>query len=67
MNKWISVKDDLPDDGDEILICDLSDNKHISIGYRRNGYFFDLIDFTLIPSLNVTHWQPLPEPPNDNE
>ncbi len=60
---WISVKDRLPEDKAEILIFD-DYAKHISIGYKTNNLFFDLIDFTMTPA-NVSHWMPLPDQPKE--
>lgn len=66
MSNWISVKDRLPEQINEPLLI-VSDgcvycatfhpnycgeiNRWHQINYDRNGYE------------NVTHWQPLPEPP----
>jgi len=61
MSKWISVKDKLPKEGNEILIFNIIYYKPISIGYLKNNNFFDLIDSTMTP-IKVTHWMPLPEP-----
>ena len=62
MSEWISVENELPKDGDEVLIFNSHDNAHISIGYMKNSLFFDLIDFTMNP-IEVTHWMTLPDKP----
>jgi hypothetical protein len=54
--KWISVKDELPEDGEYVLGyyyngCDI---------FQFNGGFF-LIN--LNRNRDITHWQPLPNPP----
>lgn len=71
MSDWINVNDGLPNDGDEVLIYTPDNDKsmdyenllcgNISIGYIKNGIFFDLIDFTMSPAY-VTHW--MKKPPN---
>jgi hypothetical protein len=66
MSEWISVKDRLPVTFDEVLVH--SDNCFTSIAWREtekrkngivgwhwNSYFKSLG--------HVTHWMPLPEPP----
>jgi len=65
MNEWINIKNRLPDDEDEILFFNILDKK-VSIGYKKKGYFFDLIDFTMTP-INITHWMPLPNPPEKEQ
>ena len=55
-NKWISVDDELPQDDFEVLTCS-DDDVTLSV-YRENidgSYYFDGM-------VNVTHWQPKPEP-----
>lgn len=50
LNDWISVDDRLPPSGKEVLV-------RMHGGRRR----IDLLPF----ANEVTHWQPLPEPPKD--
>ena len=52
LNGWISVEDRLPPSGKEVLA-------------RMHGgrYRIDLLPF----ANEVTHWQPLPEPPKDSK
>ena len=57
-NKWISVKDRLPETiGDEWLVCD-TDKKVFSGWYWPNSGWNDSEG-----SIAVSHWQPLPEAP----
>lgn len=57
-NGWISVEDALPDDEKFCLVCcqgwDIP---------TIDRYDLDLGDF--LDCCEVTHWQPLPEPPKE--
>jgi hypothetical protein len=56
MSWWTSVTDKMPDDGIDVLVWCTSngDDWFQSIMHALSGIFFDY---------NVTHWMPLPEPP----
>jgi hypothetical protein len=59
MDRWISVKDDLPKSSEEVL-CVIVDRRYsssIKIG------FYSPSEDTWHPFKRVTHWMPLPEPP----
>ena len=66
---WISVKDKLPDDYNEVLYCAIDNmgTHEIMTGHREKGkwthccLFYSTI--TLPSHISVTHWMPLPEPP----
>lgn len=69
-NGWISVKDRLPDDKKQYLICGLHGRIDIAY-YQPMGDKFSNHEpfwqgstrrFTI-----VTHWRPLPEPPESEE
>ncbi len=69
MNGWTSVKDRLPKDGKNVLI--FARNKThswVQIGLYDTCYWY--ISDEKLDSIEidfdecVTHWQPLPEPPN---
>ena len=58
--KWISVKDRLPEDDDDVLIRIYG--KIIGVGYRINGKWKSL---SMVKTPVVTHWMPLPEMPEE--
>jgi hypothetical protein len=60
--EWISVKDRLPKNHDSVLVVG---NSIRSTALYENGIFYS--DFKLPLSNEVTHWQPLPEPPKPKE
>ena len=55
---WVSVEDKLPEAGTEILICDRVPRFSIAI-YDAGEFFYGGTNMTRF----VTHWMPLPEPP----
>ncbi|MDX3898647.1 DUF551 domain-containing protein [Pasteurella multocida] len=57
-NGWISVKDRLPSEREDILIC--TNRGEIKIAWRDDVFFMSLLTYHL--SL-VTHWRELPPPP----
>ncbi len=61
MSEWISVKDRLPESDDYVLCyrdsCGLS--SRIMVGFYLRG------KWTCGAIGNVTHWMPLPEPPEE--
>lgn len=59
MSDWISVEDRMPEPGTTCLVVH---GKEVEISYLNNRSIF------LIAHLRggiVTHWMPLPEPPNN--
>ena len=79
MNEWISVKERLPSNDDDVLVYHDRDH-HISVGYfekdnvsyyhEEDGskFYTDSGWETEIPWAQkggVTHWMPLPQPPMD--
>ena len=74
MSNWISVKDRLPDDKDKYLVLTSQDKQQwtgcYNLSVKPNEWL--LHGWTTKDGwhpFEVTHWQPLPEPPKgvDNE
>ena len=63
MNKWISVKDRPPKEGDKIIICERT-NMHLvdvlkdGLAVAEDEWYCNLTDFD--------YWMPLPEPPKED-
>ena len=82
MSEWVSVKDRLPENYGIHLVCLGENDKRIyGNGVHTAWYYsgsknwsFSLDTAILegkessteIHSIDVTHWQPLPEPPKEN-
>lgn len=62
MSEWISVKDRLPENNNPILVY-MPEEK----GWLRYGISIGIIDDGTDDKDEVTHWMPLPLPPNENE
>lgn len=64
---WISCSERMPDDGQHVII--LCDGVFVLYAQHRDGEFFDIVrngdEFFETHSRNVTHWMPLPEPPQE--
>ncbi|EIC9441115.1 DUF550 domain-containing protein [Salmonella enterica] len=65
---WISCSARMPDDGQHVII--LCDGAFVLYAQYRDGEFFDVVrngeEFFETQSRNVTHWMPLPEPPEQD-
>ena len=63
ISKWISCKEQMPEDGISVLIC--SDRGTVSKATYDSdmGYFYIADSELHYNELDITHWQPLPEPP----
>lgn len=68
-NEWISVKDELPNIGndenfpecsDKVLL--LNEQEDVFMGWYEGGEF---TDYNMNKADYITHWMPLPQPPKD--
>ncbi|HCN6330914.1 TPA: ead/Ea22-like family protein [Escherichia coli] len=66
-DSWISCSERMPNDGQHVII--LCDGAFVLYAQYRDGEFFDVVrngeEFFETQSRNVTHWMPLPEPPQE--
>lgn len=65
-NGWISVKDRLPDEGEDVLIyCPEFLEDIRKAFYTEGDFYIEKEDLIVEPAPNgyCTHWQPLPNPP----
>jgi Lar family restriction alleviation protein len=56
---WISVKERLPEMFEIVLICD--GETVLTGSYQGDGDWLNIMD----DDMTVTHWMPLPKPPED--
>ena len=64
--EWISVKDRLPEEGKRVFIYyDDYGATSMTIGLYRNSVYGEcwLANMVEISMKSITHWMPLPEPP----
>lgn len=61
-DKWIRVDDRLPENDARVLVCDTRED-YVSIWeYFGDGLWFG--DEVIWATEDITHWMPLPEPPD---
>ena len=67
MTEWISIKDRLPENSDEVLVCRYNSELNFhSVGVDSYNGYGKWLDFSAHYSERVwtlTHWMPLPEVP----
>ena len=69
VQKWIPVSEQMPDRFDTVLLSILSKNGYgepayyVTIGGLKNGKEFESYTGEICECEKVTHWMPLPEPP----
>lgn len=66
MSEWITVKERLPAEDEEVLISAEEDGERTAFVafWRQDAKWWDNCYTGWVKEhLNVTHWMPLPEPP----
>ena len=61
---WISVKDRLPENADRVLVSQ-GEVDDVEIAYYFHGFGWKMLDSEWHNIYGVTHWMPLPKPPED--
>lgn len=61
MNKWISVKDELPEGQEDVLCYSNKNGGYFFIGYMSGNREYWCKD-GMMHCYDVTHWMPLIEP-----
>ena len=64
--KWISVKDRMPEDGQEVIVYSPDEDVQSGVCYFEDYGFQGDCNLRSI-LVNITHWMPLPEPPSHAE
>ncbi|HDR1044989.1 Protein of unknown function [Pasteurella multocida] len=59
-NGWISIKERLPEEREDILIY--TNKGEIKIAWRDDIFFMSLVTYDLS---TITHWRPLPPLPTE--
>lgn len=74
VNQWISCQDKMPEDNTSVLFVYVSENGIKSVHYGYHQTIKGLGSSWVKPSGgwqycddDVTHWQPIPEPPKDGD
>lgn len=62
-SRWISLREQMPENTEEVLVCTLSKNgrRNIDKGYRSCDRIIHR------GRAEVTHWMPLPEMPREDK
>lgn len=61
---WISVKDKLPED-DKLVLVYLTSNYFDLLKREKDCLWHDSYGALECSDASITHWMPLPEPPED--
>lgn len=61
--RWISVKDRLPEQGERVLATDGEFVGELYVNSRCQWQRYNVNDHSLMMSLDILWWMPLPEPP----
>ncbi|EEJ3259680.1 DUF551 domain-containing protein [Salmonella enterica subsp. enterica serovar Norwich] len=63
---WISCSERMPEDEQEVIVQNKFGYRYVSYFDEHSGLFFDMPggnQMNCIEHILVTHWMPLPEPP----
>lgn len=65
---WKPIEEEKPKENEHVIV--FSDGFFVLYARYQNGEFFDITkdsngEFFETTTVHVTHWQPLPEPPQD--
>lgn len=63
--RWISVGEQLPEDGQKIIATFCDNGGHVVDQARYSNEEFDFASWAYVCGDNVTHWMPLPQPPKE--
>ena len=63
MQEWISVKDRLPEQGQQVLIYSRYDFCEVALYIGIPGKWRVTWNHDMLDADSVTHWMPLPQPP----
>ena len=63
MSEWISVKERMPEENQRALAWD--GHKIFDCAHCGDVWFETVDDWAINTNYPITHWMPLPEPPND--
>ena len=62
--EWISIQDRLPDDMQEVIVYSVDGGVESGVYYSEGCFdYYDVSNRSIL--VNVTHWMPLPNPPQD--
>ena len=65
VDRWISCKDEMPEDGISALICSYRGTVSKATYDSDMGYFYIADSELHYNELDITHWRHLPTPPNE--
>lgn len=65
--RWISVGQRLPEDGQKIIATFRDNGGRVVDQARYNNGEFDFASWAYVWGDNVTHWMPLPQPPEEKK
>lgn len=65
-SEWVSVKDRLPNDGQDVLayLCNGEETRIAPFNYDK-GTWYDCVMNCTVAINSITHWMPLHDPPKE--